>query len=58
MTKGEFYELVHQIEVEAYEFAKDKGEFRHILEQAYALGAHCTLQKFLNNQPSSDTNKK
>lgn len=47
MTKGEFYEHLHQIEVEAHEFAKDKGEFKNILEQAYALGAHSTLKKFL-----------
>ena len=48
MTRGEFYELMHQINIEAYEFAKGKGEFRRILEQAYSLGAYYTLKKFLN----------
>lgn len=47
MTKGEFYEYMHKIDVEAYEYAKDKGKFRHILENAYALGAYNTLKKFL-----------
>ena len=47
MTKGEFYEYMHKIDVEAHEYAKDKGKFRHILENAYALGAYNTLKKFL-----------
>ncbi len=49
MTKGEFYELLAQIDVDAAEYAKDKGEFKHIIENAYALGAHRTLQKILKN---------
>ncbi len=45
MTKGEFYELMAQIDIDAAEYAKDKGEFKHIIENAYALGAGRMLQK-------------
>ncbi len=45
MTKGEFYELMAQIDIDAAEYAKDKGEFKHICETAYSLGAMKMLQK-------------
>ncbi len=45
MTEEDFYELVEQVETDAKEFAKDEGEFKHILENAYALGAMLTLRK-------------
>ena len=38
---------MHKIDVEAHEYAKDKGKFRHLLENAYALGAYNTVKKFL-----------
>ena len=49
MTKGEFYKYMHDINIEAYEYAKDKGEFKDIMENAYAIGAYNMLKKFLNN---------
>ncbi len=45
MTKGEFYELMAQIDIDATEYAKDKGEFKHICEIAYSLGAMRMLRK-------------
>ncbi len=45
MTKGEFYELMAQIDIDAAEYAKDKGDFKHICEIAYAIGAMEMLQK-------------
>lgn len=48
MTKEEFYNYMHQIDIEAYEYAKDKGEYKDILENAYAIGAYNLLKKLYN----------
>ncbi len=48
MTKGEFYELLAQIDIDAAEFAKDKGEFKHICENAYSIGATEMLKRIIN----------
>ena len=47
MTKGQFYELVAQIDIDAFEFAKDKGDYKRICENAYAIGANAMLEKIV-----------
>lgn len=34
-----------QIDIDAAEYAKDKGEFKRIIKSAYAIGAIDMLQK-------------
>ncbi len=39
-----------QIDVDAYEFAKDKGEFKNICMRAYAIGANAMLRKIFEKE--------
>ena len=34
-----------EIDIDAYEFAKDKGDYKRICEHAYAIGANAMLRK-------------
>ena len=45
MTEEDFYKLMLEIDIDAYEFAKDKGDYKSICKHAYAIGANAMLEK-------------